>query len=157
MFGFFCNVMLALAWMSMSGSFNGASFLAGFLFGYLALAVMQPKVQALNGYTQRVPRLIGFVCFFVWEMLKANYRVAFDIITPTLYMRPGVVAMPLMSQTEAEIMLVTNLISLTPGTLSLDVSDDRSTLYVHAMFLQDEQTLLKEMKDLERRVLQLVR
>lgn len=49
-------------------------------------------------------------------------------------MKPGVIALPLSARTEMEITLVANLISLTPGTLSLDVSDDRKVLYIHAMF-----------------------
>src|SRR5699024_7238650 len=68
------------------------------------------------------------------------------ILTPPWHMKPGVIALPLEARTELEITLVANLISLTPGTLSLDVSDDRKVLYIHAMFLDDEEELRRNLK-----------
>ena len=87
----------------------------------------------------------------------ANLKVAFDIVTPIWHMKPGVIAMPLEARTEMEITMVANLISLTPGTLSLDVSDDRRVLFIHAMFLDDEQALRASLKEMERRVLEILR
>jgi multicomponent Na+:H+ antiporter subunit E len=85
-------------------------------------------------------------------------RVAFDVITPSQYMRPGVVAIPLTAKTDNEITMLANLISLTPGTLSLDVSDDRSVLYIHAMYVDDPDELRHEIKaGFERRVLEVLR
>ena len=72
-------------------------------------------------------------------------------------MKPGVIAMPLEARTELEITMVANLISLTPGTLSLDVSDDRKVLYIHAMFLDDEEELRRNLKEMECRALELFR
>ncbi len=72
-------------------------------------------------------------------------------------MKPGVIAMPLEARTELEITMVANLISLTPGTLSLDVSDDRKVLYIHAMFLDDEEELRRNLKEMEYRALELFR
>jgi len=54
--------------------------------------------------------------------------------------------MPLDVKSDAGIFLVTNLISLTPGTLSLDVSEDRKTLYVHAMFADDPEEVCRKLK-----------
>ncbi len=72
-------------------------------------------------------------------------------------MKPGVIAMPLSARTEMEITMVANLISLTPGTLSLDVSDDRKVLYIHAMFLDNEEELRRNLKEMEHRALELFR
>ena len=73
-------------------------------------------------------------------------------------MRPGIVAIPLEARTDDEITLLANVISLTPGTLSLDVSDDRKVLYIHAMFIDDEQQLRDEIKSgFERRLLDVLR
>ncbi len=59
---------------------------------------------------------------------------------------------------DVEITLLANLVTLTPGTLSLDVSEDRSTLFVHAMFVDDPDVLRREIKHgFERRVLELLR
>ncbi|WP_111413259.1 Na+/H+ antiporter subunit E [Billgrantia lactosivorans] len=155
MIGATWNLLLGVAWVVLTGDFSGRNLLAGLAFGYLVLALIQPQVPALTGYAQRLPRLIRFVGFFFKELLLANLKVAFDVVTPPWYMRPGVIAMPLKARSEFEIALVANLISLTPGTLSLDVSDDRRVLYIHAMFLDDEAELRRNLAELERRALEL--
>ncbi|MGR4069402.1 Na+/H+ antiporter subunit E [Billgrantia sp. C5P2] len=155
MIGAAWNLMLGGAWVVLTGDFSGRNLFAGLTFGYLVLALIQPQVPALAGYAQRLPRLIRFVGFFFKELLLANLKVAFDVVTPPWYMKPGVIAMPLKARSEFEIALVANLISLTPGTLSLDVSDDRRVLYIHAMFLDDEAELRRNLAELERRALEL--
>ncbi|MCH8500188.1 MAG: Na+/H+ antiporter subunit E [Marinobacter sp.] len=157
MIGFFWNVMLALAWVALSGTFSAMNLLAGFIFGYFVLLVMQIKVPSLNGYARRIPQVIRFVLFFIKELIKANFRVAYDVATPVWYMKPGVIGVPLEAKTDVEIMFLTSVISLTPGTLSLDVSDDKRMLFIHAMFLQDEDELRRDLKELERRILEIMR
>ncbi|MGP9832975.1 Na+/H+ antiporter subunit E [Marinobacter sp. NSM] len=157
MIGFFWNVCLALAWVALSGSFTAWNLFAGLAFGYLALMVLQKHVPALKGYSRRLPRLISFSLFFIKELIKANFRVAYDVATPVWYMKPGVIAFEMEAHTDAEIMFLSSFISLTPGTLSLDVSDDRRVLYIHAMFLQDEEQLRKDLKELEFRILKIMR
>lgn len=157
MIGATWNLLLALAWVVLTGDFSGLNLLAGLIFGYVTLALIQFQVDALHGYAQRLPRMLFFLGFFLKELVVANLRVAFDIITPPWHMRPGVIAMPLRATSEIEITFVANLISLTPGTLSLDVSDDRRVLYIHAMFLDDEKELRRSLEELERRALDLFR
>lgn len=157
MIGFFWNVVLALAWIALTGSFSAANLGAGFLFGYAVLALMQSSIPALKGYSQRVPRFFRFTLFFFKELAVANARVAFDVATPVWYMKPGVIGIELEAKTDMEITLVANFISLTPGTLSLDVSDDRKVLYIHAMFMADEEELRASLRELERRLLIVLR
>ena len=76
------------------------------------------------------------------------------MLTPQDLSKPALIEMPLDVERDIEILLVTNLISLTPGTLSLDVTPDRKTLIVHAMFAEDPEALVHELKDgMERRVM----
>ena len=73
-------------------------------------------------------------------------------------MKPGIIAIPLEAKTDFEITLLANLITMTPGTLSLDLSEDRRTLYVHAMYIHDPEKIRASIKnDLERRVLEVFR
>ncbi|PWV81703.1 MULTISPECIES: Na+/H+ antiporter subunit E [Halomonas] len=157
MTGAIWNLLLALAWVVLSGDFTGLNLVVGLVFGYIALVLIEPQVEALQGYPARIPRILGFIGFFIKELLMANLKVAFDILTPPWHMKPGVIAMPLEARTELEITMVANLISLTPGTLSLDVSDDRKVLYIHAMFLDDEEELRRNLKEMEYRALELFR
>ncbi|SHE56116.1 multisubunit sodium/proton antiporter, MrpE subunit (TC 2.A.63.1) [Modicisalibacter ilicicola DSM 19980] len=155
MIGAACNLLLGFAWIVLTGDFSGRNLLAGLFFGYLALALIQSQVPVLDGYAQRLPLVIRFIGFFIKELVMANFQVSYDIVTPPWHMKPGVIAMPLKAQTEFEITFVANLISLTPGTLSLDVSDDRRVLYIHAMFLHDEAEVRRSLAKLEHRALEL--
>ncbi len=157
MTGAIWNLLLALAWVVLSGDFTGLNLMVGLVFGYIALLLIEPQVESLKGYPARIPRILGFIGFFIKELLMANLKVGFDILTPPWHMKPGVIAMPLEARTELEITMVANLISLTPGTLSLDVSDDRKVLYIHAMFLDDEEELRRNLKEMEYRALELFR
>lgn len=157
MIAFTCNVVLALTWMMLTANFSGVNLLFGFILGYAALALVQRHFPLFEGYAQRVPRFIRFVGFYIWELIKANLRVAKDVAMPEWGIRPGVIGFPLEARTPGEITVVANLISLTPGTLSLDVSDDRRVLYIHAMYLLDEDELMNDLRELERRALEVMR
>lgn len=156
MIGLFWNLLLALAWVALSGSVTAMNLLTGFFFGYIALMVLQNQVPVLKGYSRRIPRLMAFLVFFLKELVKSNLRVAYDVSTPVWYMKPGVIAFPLTAKTDMEIMFLSSVISLTPGTLSLDVSDDRRVLFIHAMFLQDEEQLRIDLRELEHRLLKIM-
>lgn len=157
MTGFFWNLVLALAWTALTGSFSGPNLLLGFGFGYITLVILQNQQPSLNNYGKRLPRILAFLLYFVRELLRSNMKVAFDVLTPPWHMQPGVIAVPLLARSDLEITLVANFISLTPGTLSLDVSDDRKVLYIHAMFLQDEQQLRRDLEEIQQRLLDVLR
>ena len=151
------NILLAIAWMLLVGVFSAASFTAGMLVGYLILWVTR-KAFPPTTYFSKIPLALSFVIFFLKELLLANLRVAYDIITPKDHMEPGIIAVPLEAKTELEITLLANLVTLTPGTLSLDVSKDRRTLYVHALYVKDPAEFRRELKEgLEKRLLEVLR
>jgi multicomponent Na+:H+ antiporter subunit E len=152
------NLLLALVWIALTGEIGAGSFMVGYALGYLILWVMRP-IGKPTDYFLKVRRTIGFVFFFLWELVKANLRVAYEIVTYHHYMRPGVIVIPLDARTDAEIVLLSNLITLTPGTLSLDVADDRRVLYIHSMYIdKDLDEYRREVKEgLEKRVLEVLR
>ncbi|MEM9418272.1 MAG: Na+/H+ antiporter subunit E [Planctomycetota bacterium] len=153
---FLTNLLLALAWMAMAGSAGWASFLMGFAISYAVIAWLG-SLLGHTGYTRKLPQAIGFVFFILWQLILSNLRVAYDVITPAANRSPAVIGVPLDVTTDAQITLLANLITLTPGTLSLEVSEDRKTLYIHAMFAEDREAFCREIKDgFERRVLELL-
>lgn len=154
---FLLNILLALIWAAATASFSLRNLFVGFVIGYIVLVFAQSAIGPSN-YSRRVWQALGLTIFFVWQLILSSLRVAYDVITPAPNMRPGVVAIPLTVETDAEITLLANTISLTPGTLSLDVSDDRKVLYIHAMYVDDVESLRHEIKaGFERRVLEVLR
>jgi multicomponent Na+:H+ antiporter subunit E len=150
------HLLLSLVWMALTGGFS----LANFVFGAVVCFFLLRLVMGVSSqrYFTLLPRALGFVGYFLYELLKANIQVAADVITPPFYMKPGIVGVPLTAETDTEISLLANLITLTPGTLSLDVSDDRKTLYVHVMYLKDEAAFIESVKNgFEKRLLSIMR
>ena len=154
---FLVNIFLALGFSAVLGQLNLSGFIAGFVVGYLALWLSKP-LYGDTRYFERLPKVLGLITYFGKELLISNLKVLWDVITPRHISRPGIIALPLDARTDAEIMLVANLISLTPGTLSLDLSEDRRLLYIHVMFLDDiDQTRRQIKQGLEKRVLEVMR
>ena len=154
---FMLNIFLALGFSAVRGQFTLTGLLTGFAVGYAALWISKPLYPDA-AYFVRVPRVLRLGGYFLYQLIVSNFRVMWEVITPRHSSRPGIIGIDLAARTDLEIMLVANMISLTPGTLSLDISDDRRVLYVHFMFLDDPEVARSEIKDgLERRVLEALR
>lgn len=141
------NLILALSWAAFVGAITLPNLAVGFVVGFAALWTLQPLLGGANPYFRRVYTWTRLIVMFHYELLVSSIAVVWDVVTPTQLSRPGIVEMPLDCKSDAAILLVTNLISLTPGTLSLDISDDRKTLYVHAMFADDPDEIIATLKN----------
>ena len=199
---FLLNILLAVTWGMATGLFSVPNLVFGFGLGYLILRFSQ-RVLGPSPYFAKVPLALRFALRYLWELVLANFRVAYDVLVPGAlpspatgrgrvalpgpspraadatggpgpafgdsfrapiaeesYVCPGVVAIPLDARTDVEIAVLANLITLTPGSVSLDLSEDRRVLYVHAMYIDggDVEAYRRSVKDgLERRVLELLR
>jgi multicomponent Na+:H+ antiporter subunit E len=149
------NLLLALVWVFASGRFSIENLLLGWVLGLAILTLTLPERRGT--YALRVWRVALFVLFFMKESVVSALRVAHDVLTPRARMRPGVIGVPLDDLSDAAITLLANLVTLTPGSLTLDVSRDRKTLFVHVMFLHDVERTRRHLKEeFERRVKEVV-
>lgn len=139
------NILLALAWVALTGQLTPLNFGFGFTVGYLLLWLGRRAVGQTS-YFKKVWLVIRFAGYFLWQLVLSNLRVTTEILTPAHTMRPAVVAVPLDITRPAAVTLLANLITLTPGTLSLDVSPSGETLYVHAMHVRDAASFQREIK-----------
>jgi multicomponent Na+:H+ antiporter subunit E len=149
------NLLLALAWAALQGEFSLGTLLTGCVLGYLILlALVRGGVLGASPYIGRVHRVLGLAAYFFWELIKANIRLAVDVATPRYHMKPGIIALPLDATQDGQILLLSMLINTTPGSVALDVSPDRKTLYVHVMYMATPDAAREEIKQgFERRVL----
>ena len=149
------NLLLAIAWMALTGQYEASNFAVGFVLAYLVLRLTQHSETAVR-YIRRARLLFFFTGFFLKELVISSWRVVVVVLTPKMAMRPAVVAIPVAVTSEAAITMLGNLITLTPGTLTLDVSTDRSTMYVHAMDVGDAELFRASIKNgFEKRILEL--
>ncbi len=131
------NLLLALAWVILTNEYTALNFAIGLLLAYLILRLTQQNERARR-YVRRVSLIIKFILFFMGELVVSSLRVAYQVLTSHDRMKPAVVAVPLDVKSDRAITLLGNLITLTPGTLTLDVSTDRTVMYIHTIDMEDE-------------------
>ena len=143
MSGAFLVVILALGWAGITGSFSGLNLLFGAAIGGVALLILRQSVGR-GGELRRAGRILSLFALFLYELMVSAVRVAIVVLHPNLktMLKPAIVAVPLTVKSDAEITLLANMITLTPGTLSVDVAGDRSVLYVHALTMESEAALI---------------
>ena len=155
--GFLWNILLAVVWAAITGDFAPWNLVLGFTLGFVVLLAARRAIGS-TGYARRLFNALGLIGYFLWELLLSNLRVASDVLLPKHRLRPGVLAIPLDARSDVEIVLLANLITVTPGSLSLDVSADRQTLYLHVMDFDDPEEVLRKVKEgYERRILAVTR
>jgi multicomponent Na+:H+ antiporter subunit E len=141
------NIILATIWAALTGEFTLSNLIIGFILGYVVLYLLRGLFGG-GGYFQKGAQVVRFILFFLWELLVANLRVARDVLRPgPLKMKPRVIAIPLKINKDIPIVILANVLSLTPGSLSLDVSDDHKTLFIHAMHAPDPDETRREIED----------
>ncbi|MEQ1769161.1 MAG: Na+/H+ antiporter subunit E [Devosia sp.] len=107
---------------------------------------------------RRLGDWIGLMIYFLGQLIASAIRVAFLSLRPQLGLRPSIVDYPLTVPSDAEITLLANMITLTPGTLSIDVSEDRKWLHIHCLDTPDSESVINAIAGgFETRVLGLFR
>lgn len=163
---FYLNMVLALIWVILVGQYQPGSlishFVLGFLLGYFLLWMGKPFLKTKNYFVaesdtpltatlaklpKRIWGWIKFTAIFFVELLKANLQLVIGVLSPLSRLKPGILAIPLDVTTDAEITLLANMITLTPGTLSLDLSNDRQVLYVYFFNVTDPEQDKQAIKD----------
>lgn len=153
------NVLLAIAWGALWGSFSPIDLMAGFAFGYGALWFARRLVPRGEGrYFRVVPQAVVLFVYFLKELVKSCLMVARDCIARRPRLHPAIVRMPIGPKSDAEIFVLANLITLTPGTLTLDVAEDKSFLVIHSIYAEDAEALVADLQSgMEHRVREVFR
>lgn len=126
------NVLFVVVWVAITGSATLLNIAFGFLLSVFALWLIRDQVGGRN-YWLRLGRIASLIGLFFKELMLSAWNVAVMVMKPRMNVQPGIFAFPLTVTSDFEITLLANLITLTPGTLSVDVSEDRRFLYVHAV------------------------
>lgn len=150
------TLLLALAWAALQGSISLSNLVGGYAIGWAILAVLTRGGVLPPTLTSKASGALALALFFARELVRANLRVALDVLRSPGVLRPAVVAVPLDVRSDREILLLSMLINITPGSVTIDLSDDRRVLFVHVMHMVSAEAARREIKDgFERRVRQL--
>ncbi|MCC9023749.1 Na+/H+ antiporter subunit E [Bacillus nakamurai] len=139
------NVLLAVCWMFLTNSLSAAGFIIGFIVGLAALFFFR-RFFSRPFYVWKIWSLVKLFLIFMKELYLANVSVLQTIMSPKLNIRPGIFAFKTELTEDWEITLLSLLITLTPGTLVMDISDDRSILYIHAMDIDDAEKAIHDIR-----------
>ena len=148
---FLLNLFLAIVYSLLVGEFGILTFITGFVLGYVvitlyALTTNQPS------YPMKAIRLMRFAAYFLYILVKANLQIAWEIITPGLSQQPRLIRYPVGRLDAVETTTLSNCITLTPGTLVVDISDDEQWLYIHCMYAKDRDSAVAELDELADRL-----
>lgn len=153
------TLLLALLWAAATGAFNLPNLLLGAAIAMIALIAIRRHVTR-PGLLPRLLRILSLAGLFFKELILSALRVARLVLRPDMekHLHPAFFSFPLTVKSDAEITLLANLITLTPGTLSVDVSDDRSHLLIHGIDVPDKAAAIREIAaGFERRVMEAFR
>jgi multicomponent Na+:H+ antiporter subunit E len=141
---FFFNVFLAFLWIILFQSSSLIDFVVGFLVSFGLLSILERRYGRTGLYA------LGFLMNVLWQVIVSSVEVAWVLIQPRLKIAPGIVAIPLDVTQDFQIATLASAITLTPGTLSVDVGRDTETggqvLFVHTLFTDDPEGLRRRIK-----------
>ncbi|WP_018923675.1 Na+/H+ antiporter subunit E [Salsuginibacillus kocurii] len=151
------NILIAIIWVALQNSYTFLDFLIGFIVGALVLLVLQ-NVLRFDFYMRRVYAGIKLILLFIKELILSNIDMIKIVLSPKLNNQPGIVAVPTQLETEWEVTLLASIVSLTPGTLSMDFSEDGQTIYIHNIHVPDREEMIREIQEkFERAIMEVTR
>jgi len=151
------TVVLALGWGAATGDFSLANLLLGALIGGFCVFLIRGQIGG-SRFWRRALRVLSLVWLFLVELTVSAVRVGLLVLRPKLSLKPALIAFPLTVTSDIEITLLANLITLTPGTLSVDVSADQKYLLIHAIDVTDREELIRSIREgLEAKVMEVCR
>ena len=149
------NLLMMLAWGVLTVGFTPGNLFVGFVLAWLVLFFTRAS-YGYSSYFKKPYLLVKALLVFIYRLFASSFWVVLEILTFTHKAKPGIIAVPLDVKNDMQLLLLTNYISLTPGTLSLDVDTENKILYVHAMFIDDPAQVRAEIKNgIEKDILEL--
>lgn len=151
------NFFLAFTWMFITDSFSASGFLIGYLLGLLIIILMR-RFFSHRLYLSRVWAIVSLFCLFLKELVLSSFQVVYLVIQPKLTITPAIFELDTELESDWEVSLLSALITLTPGTLVIGISDDQKRLYIHAIDFDNIDEAVSSIKNtFERAILEVSR
>lgn len=139
---------LVAVWVALWERFSVANVAGGLVVGLVLVMAFPPRGR--QHVTVRPLALLRFAAHFVVKLVEANAFMAWEVLTPVNRVNAAIVAVPLEDTHPGVVALVANAVSLTPGTLTIEVREDPTVLYVHVLHLRSVEAAREEVRTLDR-------
>ena len=148
---FFINILLAITWLGLTQDWGEGNFITGYIVGFLVIAFVGKGIKQIGNqkYPQRFTTAVWFIFYFLYCLVESSIKVFIDSLLPKNKMKiaPGIIKVPLSLKTDMGILTFANCITLTPGTMTMEISSDKKFIYVHHMYLSENiEHSIKELK-----------
>ena len=140
------NLFISFMWMFLSEDYSLPSFLFGYIIGAVLIYLLN-RFFPSRFYLYPIYRIIILILIFIRELILSNISIVKLVYGRKLDFEPGIFEMPVEVTRDWEITLLANLITLTPGTLTVAISDDRKRFFIHAMDIDDKEESIHEIKN----------
>lgn len=139
------SLLLFAVWLLLNNSISPGHLLLALFFA-ISIPLLVNSMRSEHPKIRKPWLAFRYVLLVLKDILIANIEVAVLVVGPLRKLKPGFVAVPLDITSEVGITVLASTVSLTPGTVSVEVSEDHQWLYVHALHLDNEQELIDEIK-----------
>ena len=146
-------IWLTLLWVLLWGSLTFANVASGLVASVAMLAFARlPRIRTVEpDQRARIDPIatIWLVVVVVYKLAEANLVLAWEIVTPRNRIHSGIIAVPLRTDSDAAMMVVANVITLTPGTVTIEAIGHPPILYVHVLHLREIERVRTDLLHLE--------
>ncbi|WP_294584248.1 Na+/H+ antiporter subunit E [uncultured Staphylococcus sp.] len=139
------NLLLSLFWLLVTGSYTVNNFLLGLILGLLLVYLLRGVLPG-RFYIITLYKVIKLIFVFLIELIKANIDVIRIVLQPSLKNEPAFFTYDTDLKTHWQVVLLSNLITLTPGTIVVGLSDDRTKIYIHAIDFGEKEEEIEGIK-----------
>ena len=156
---FLLNLFIAMLWLLLKDEPTAqfSTFFAGFLVGVLILYVMH-RFFGTQFYLRRVGKVLQLVLLFIKELVLSSFSVLKQVLTPNLNITPGIFTYKTQLKGDWEITALALLLTLTPGSVVMEVSEEGDTFYIHAMDMeQTKKEVIRSIGKFERAIMEVTR
>lgn len=158
------RLTMAIIWMMLQSTYDLGTFVAGFIMATLVLwlfpepsyTVAQRPFKGIFGFGKWLTKALVLLGYFFWQVLVANWQVVQLVLRLNLDLKPGIIRMPLTGRAAGQITLLSAMISMTPGTVVMDISKENDAIFIHCIDATDEAEALRVPYKFETMVMELI-
>lgn len=145
------NLLLAVVWMFVQANFSLRGLLVGYVIGFGAIAFVQ-RLRGSHAYVLTTVFFVQLTVYFLADLVRSSVGLARDILRKVPDFAPALVRFEVADLSPIETALLANLISLTPGTLTVDAEEDGRALYVHSLYAHEPAAITQQIERLSRMI-----